>query len=460
MEFLTIGELSLRLRQGERTAVDLCAQAIEAATRSETRAFSDIIAASALAEAAASDARRRKGENLGFLDGIPIAVKDLIDTTPATCKAGLQHLSSYRPTRDAVAVERLRRAGAVIIGVTETDPGAFSTVTPQVTNPLSPTRIAGGSSGGSAAAIAAGIVPAAIGTDTGGSIRIPAACCSIYGFKPTWGRVDDTGVRPLARSLDHVGPMALNVADLRIVQSVLEGAEPPTRPASADPHLRIGTSYAYFADADTVVQRAMNRVFETLAEAGMMLETSSIPLPDDILDFHMVNLSKEAAYYHDTVFRNEWRHYPQIARATVARGRKVSADEIVRAEYLRRKRRADVDAALAGINALILPTMPIDAPLRAVGSIELGGRMVTTLEATIRYTAMFNQTGHPVVSMPATLLPDGRALSIQVVGRRGEDDALLSLALYIEKILALDVDYAAIIATHGTLAYAAGRATS
>lgn len=459
MEFQTIGDQSLQLRRGQRTAVDLCTDALEAAASSQVGAFSDIIAGSALAGAATSDARRRRGEDLGFLDGIPIAVKDLIDTTPAICKAGLEHLSSYRPANDAVVVERLRRAGAVIIGVTETDPGAFSTETPRVTNPLAPARIAGGSSGGSAAAIAAGIVPAAIGTDTGGSIRIPAACCSIYGFKPTWGRVDESGARPLARSLDHIGPMAMNVADLCLLQSVLEGRRPQIRPALAGRRLRVGTSQAYFSDADLDVRNGMKRVFAILGEAGIAIQQSRLPLPDNVLPFHMVNLSKEAADYHGTVFQHEWRSYPEIARATVCLGRKVSAEEHALAEDRRRRCRDEVDAALVDVDALVLPTLPIDAPLRATNTVDLGGGALSKLEATIRYTALFNQSGHPVVSMPAIPLPDGRALSIQLVGRRDGDDALLSLALHMEKILALNLDYAAIIAAHRTMAHAAGRAT-
>jgi len=432
--------------------------AIDAARNSPFGAFSEIICETSLAEAEASDLRRRRGDGLGSLDGIPIAVKDLIDTTPAVCKAGLEHLSSYRPNVDAIVVQRLRKAGAVIIGVTETDPGAFSTDTPQVTNPLAPLRIAGGSSGGSAAAVAAGIVPGAIGTDTGGSIRIPAACCSIYGFKPTWGRVDDSGVRPLARSLDHVGPMATNVADLCLLQSVLEGGKPLMLQSSTFPSVRLGTSYPYFADADALVSSAMKHVFKRLTEAEITIANSQLPSPDEVLAFHMVNLPREAADYHDALFQTEWRSYPDIARETVSLGKKVSDQEFEGAERRRRACREAVDATLSDVDAILLPTMPVDAPMRSAKAVVLGGRSTTKLEATIRYTALFNQTGHPVVSIPALLMPDGRALSVQLVGRRGEDQTLLSLALYLEKILTIEIDYAAIIAAQESAAYAAGRA--
>jgi len=142
----------------------------------------------------------------------------------------------------------------------------------------------------------------------------------------------------------------------------------------------------------------------------------------------------------------------------VSLGKKVSDQEFEGAERRRRASREAVDATLSDVDAILLPTMPVDAPMRSAKAVVLGGRSTTKLEATIRYTALFNQTGHPVVSIPALLMPDGRALSVLLVGRRGEDQTLLSLALYLEKILTIEIDYAAIIAAQESAAYAAGRA--
>ena len=224
MIFETLSSISAKLGTGEIDSLGLTKSVLVDIDALNPRigCYTDLLHDSAMKEAAASDERRSNGQVKGPLDGVPIAIKDLIDTTPARCSAGLEHLKNYRPATDATVVRRLREAGAVILGVTASDPGAFSTATPQVINPLAPERTAGGSSGGSGAAVASSLAFGAIGTDTGGSVRIPAACCSICGFKPTWGRVDATGVRPLAPSLDHIGTLARSVTDLQILQSIID----------------------------------------------------------------------------------------------------------------------------------------------------------------------------------------------------------------------------------------------
>lgn len=409
------------------------------------RAYSDVIRETAELEAKASALRHAKGEALGPLDGIPIAVKDLIDTTPARCQAGLPHLADYRPERDADVVTRLRRAGAVIVGVLETDAGAFGTRTPQVINPLAPDLIAGGSSGGAGAAVCAGLAYGAIGTDTGGSIRIPAACCSVSGFKPTWGRVSTKGVRPLAYSCDHVGPLARNIADLRAIQAVLdplggEGGEPklPER-------LRIGLSTDYFIDADPLVKKAMARAVSLLVEAGHAVRETRMPLPDDIMQSHMITVTREAAKYHTEQFPGLWQAHPDIARSGIELGRTFSDDDYAVAQSQRRRIADRVDGLFPALDILILPTLPLDAPARDAETVRLGDSEVSVLEATIRYTALFNPTGHPVVSLPAFALPDGRALSVQVIGARHSDHRLLAIARRLEEIFAVTVDYGDVV---------------
>lgn len=450
--FGTIEDAARQLVDGVTSSAELSTNLLAEIARQNPTfgAYSDVLQETAISEARASDARRRAGRDLGMLDGIPIAVKDIIDTRPAICKAGLDHLSAYRPAMDATVVSRLRKAGAVILGVTETDPGAFSTETPQVVNPIAPMLSAGGSSGGSGAAVAAGLAFAALGTDTGGSVRIPAACCSIVGFKPSWGRLDMTGVRPLARSLDHVGTLARSVKDLRIVHAALDPAIAGMAHAMRRWSFSLGTDARHFADAGDAVKQGMNEVLERLRPCGMPTRAVSLPAPDDVLAFHMINLPWEAATYHSEAFPGEWPRYPDVARRTVEKGRSMRPEEYERAEGCRDEARKMVDAALVDVDALILPTMPIDAPPRSAHDILLGKKTVQKLEATIRYTALFNQSGHPVVSMPAMPLQDGRALSIQLIGRRGGDADLLSLALYVESLLAVEIDYAAIVAGNAT----------
>jgi Asp-tRNA(Asn)/Glu-tRNA(Gln) amidotransferase A subunit family amidase len=437
--FATLVSAAEALRARRVSAPELLRDVLDRIARDDRfiRAYSDLMPEVAGAEAKAAELRFARGEPLGPLDGVPVAIKDLIDTTPAICRAGLPQLAEYRPGHDADVVAQLRRAGAVIIGVLETDAGAFGTRTPQVINPIAPDLIAGGSSGGPGAAVCAGFAYGAIGTDTGGSIRIPAACCSVAGLKPTWGRVSAKGVRPLAQSCDHVGPLARSVADLQAIQAVLD----PPQEAAPTPGLRIGTASDYFADADPLVLRAMAHVTSALAEARHRIVDLRLPIPDDIMDSHMVTVTHEAARYHTEQFPGLWQAHPDIARDGIELGRTFSDEDYARAQAKRRRIAELVEGLFETVDILILPTLPMDAPAREADTVSLRGHRMPVLDATIRYTALFNHTGHPVVSIPAFGLADGRALSVQIVGARHSDQRLLAMARHLEDIFAVTVNY-------------------
>jgi aspartyl-tRNA(Asn)/glutamyl-tRNA(Gln) amidotransferase subunit A len=431
---------------GELSALQLCSDMIDHVSSQNPRikAYSDVIFDSAMREAEKSDHRRVTGSLLSPLDGVPIAVKDLIDTTPARCKAGLTHLSEYRPRTDARVVRSLREAGAVIVGVTETDNGAFGTRTESVINPIAPDRIVGGSSGGSGAAVAAGMAYAALGTDTGGSIRIPAACCSIAGFKPTWDRIGMAGVRPLARSLDHVGPLARSVTDLKVMQSIIDAADANPADSVLPPMLRFGFSDAYSIDADANIQAAMGMLKDLLNAMRQTTCRVVLPSPDQVMSFHMVNLPREAAAYHQSNFPYEWGTYAEIARSTIEMGLSLPRERHSWAERERDAARSVVDQNFEFVDVIVVPVLPMDVPLRNAERITLAEGSFSVLEATVRYTALFNQTGHPVVSLPIQMLPDGRALSAQLVGPRNSDRLLLDVAQRLEEMLALRIDYASL----------------
>jgi aspartyl-tRNA(Asn)/glutamyl-tRNA(Gln) amidotransferase subunit A len=437
--FATLVSAAEALRARRVSAPELLRDVLDRIARDDRfiRAYSDLMPEVAGAEAKAAELRFARGEPLGPLDGVPVAIKDLIDTTPAICRAGLPQLAEYRPGHDADVVAQLRRAGAVIIGVLETDAGAFGTRTPQVINPIAPDLIAGGSSGGPGAAVCVGFAYGAIGTDTGGSIRIPAACCSVAGLKPTWGRVSARGVRPLAQSCDHVGPLARCVADLQAIQAVLDPAQ-ETAPA---PSLRIGIALDYFADADQLVLQAMTHVISALKDARHHVIDLRMPAPDDVMDSHMVTVTREAARYHIEHFPGLWQAHPDIARDGIEIGRTFSDEDYARAQAKRRRIAELVEGLFETVDILILPTLPMDAPARAADTVSLRGQRMPVLDATIRYTALFNHTGHPVVSIPAFGLADGRALSVQIVGSRHSDQRLLAMARHLEDIFAVTVNY-------------------
>jgi aspartyl-tRNA(Asn)/glutamyl-tRNA(Gln) amidotransferase subunit A len=445
LAFATVETVARYLQRGDITAMGLCEETLDRvlALNPGVGAYSDVVGERALDDADASDKRRRLGKSLGTLDGIPIAVKDLIDTVPARCKGGLNHLSGYYPHQDASVVRQLRAAGAVIIGVAETDSGAFGTSTPAVVNPVAPNSIAGGSSGGSAAAVAAGLAYAAIGTDTAGSIRIPSYCCSTYGFKPSWGRVPLDGIRPLAPSLDHVGPMARCVADLHILQAVLDPEGFAISPAGKRP-LRIGVSEDYYADAEPQIKSALAAILTSVGDADIEVRHLSIPNPERTMKVHMVSAVREIADYHICHFRDVWESYPGVAKSTVELGASVNAEDFEKAEDERRKLRFEVEQAFGSVDILMLPILPMHAPFRNERQVVLDDKSYPILAATVRYTALFSQTGHPVVAMPGLRLLDGRGLGIQLIGKLGSDAELLSNARILEEILAVSIDYAAL----------------
>jgi aspartyl-tRNA(Asn)/glutamyl-tRNA(Gln) amidotransferase subunit A len=402
-------------------------------------ALSDVLADSARAEARSVDARLAQGHGAGRLSGLPVVIKDNIDTVPARCSAGLPFLADRRPAADAPVVARLRSEGAVVLGVACTDSGAFGVVSPEVANPRHPERIAGGSSGGSAAAVAAGLCAAALGTDTGGSVRIPAACCGIVGFKPTKGRVSTVGVRPLAASLDHVGVLAGSVGGIRSVCEVVDPGfgELPGYVASSPRAPVVGNPIRFYADSDDDVLDTMARMFRLLGELGIVVEEVELPPPDEIVQSHLVlSLTEAVLTQVDVDGPVDPALYPDAARQGMLSGRSYSGCDLRCAMQHRDIFTSRIGGVLDAVDFLMLPTLPVSPPRRGESSVTLKGHELTLLHALIRYTAVFDQTGHPAIAIPfpgAHLPLPG---SVQLVGRMDSDRRLLGLAQLIEKRLA------------------------
>jgi aspartyl-tRNA(Asn)/glutamyl-tRNA(Gln) amidotransferase subunit A len=407
----------------------LCLGRIEA-NNSTIHAVSDVLADSARAAARDIDARRAQGMAVGPLAGLPILVKDLIDVAGAHGRAGLDFLADYVATHDALLVRRLREADAVILGVTETDSGAFLVTTPQTRHPKAQGRVVGGSSGGSGAAVAAGFSFGAIGTDTGGSIRIPAACCSLAGLKPSNGRVPLDGVRPLAWTLDHAGPMVASASDLSIIAGVLDPQFDATR--SGTPLCTVGYDPKYFRDAVREVRDDFERALNLLETAGCEVRQLELPDPDHVLGFHMVNLPAEAAAYHFEAFPGRLDDYPAGVRAALDLADQTPSWRYVQAERQRSRARAAVDAALAQADMLVAPTLPVLPPWVGDEVVATAAGELPVLLAMIRYTCLFNQTGHPVVTVPVSRGPEGIGSSIQVVGPRDRDRDVVEFACFFE----------------------------
>jgi len=411
-----------------------------AALNPRVNALREVLADSARREARRVDRLIHAGRDPGPLAGVPVAVKEIIDTTPAVCSAGLEFLSDYRPERDAPVVRRLRRAGAIIIGVAISDPGAFGVRTAATHHPQAVGRTVGGSSGGSGAALAAGFCAAALGTDTGGSIRIPAACCGIAGLKPTRGRVPTEGVRPLVWSLDHVGPMARSVADLTAMQRVLDSRFRRTRKAGSKAVV-VGHDPRYYHDAETPVVRGMEDALRACRTLGAEVREVALPDPDEMHTVHLVIFCAEAAAYYHAAFPDQRDRYPEAAGMLIELADGHTGHQYVHAMRQRAAITRRVDALFDSVDMVLAPTVPVLPPAHDAETVELSGNAMEFTLAMIRYTCLFDHTGNPVVAMPSAYYGPGIASSIQVIGPTNRDGDVLAFAERLEAALGLEIDY-------------------
>jgi aspartyl-tRNA(Asn)/glutamyl-tRNA(Gln) amidotransferase subunit A len=440
----TISELAPRLRARDLSPVEVtraCLDHIEKLNPS-LNAFITVMADSALAEARSAEAEILRGEWRGPLHGIPIALKDLIDTAGVrTTSASALHKDRI-PGEDAEVVRRLRQAGAVIVGknnLHEFAYGGSSLVSyfGDMHNPWDVTRIAGGSSGGSAAAVAAGLVYAAIGTDTAGSIREPAALCGCVGLKPTYGRVPSRGVIPLSRSLDHVGPIASTVADAAIVLQAIAGydsADLTTTPnvpvedyvsvlREDAKRLRVGVLREYFFDdLDPEVAAAMEHALRGIET--LVAEMKEVKL--DVSTDRTVQAAESFAYHAENVAKT-----PELYQAETLR-RIRSGEAITATQYIQSRRELDearrgIAHVFANVDVLVSPTMPMPAP--AIADLRANPDALRPAELKLlRNTRPFNVWGLPAISVPCGFTQSGLPIGLQIAAPHWREDLVLRLA--------------------------------
>jgi len=439
----TIVQLAPRLRRKDVSPVELtraCLDRIEK-LNPVLNAFITVTAESALAEARAAEIEISRGEWRGPLHGIPIALKDLIDTagTRTTAASGLYQ--NRVPAEDAEVVCRLRRAGAVIPGknnLHEFAYGGSSLVSffGDVHNPWNVEHVAGGSSGGSAAAVAAEFCYAAIGTDTAGSIREPAALCGCVGIKPTYGRVSARGVIPLSWSLDHVGPLAATVSDAAAVLQVIAGYDPldvgsADVPVSdyvsglgeATKALRVGVPRAYFFDdLDDEVRAAVEQALVVIRT--LVAEIHDVRI--EVIADRTVQAAESFAYHADHVARTPELYQPETLRR-IRSGENISAEQ-----YIQRRRELDwerrrVRDFFGDVDLLVTPATPIPAP--AIGDLKKDPEALRPAELKLlRNTRPFNVWGLPAVSLPCGFTKSGLPIGLQIAGPPWREDLVLRLA--------------------------------
>jgi aspartyl-tRNA(Asn)/glutamyl-tRNA(Gln) amidotransferase subunit A len=437
---LDILTASTRIREGSLTSVALaesCLARIEE-LNSDLNAFITVTREDALAAAREADRDLVHGRWRGPLHGIPISLKDLIDQQGVVTTAGSAAHDRVPAAADAPVTALLRRAGAVLVGKTNLHEYAFGTTSDEsafgpVRHPADRELSPGGSSGGSAVAVAAGMSLASIGTDTGGSIRIPSAACGLVGLKPGFGEISCDGIVPLSHTLDHVGPIARTVADAAIVYRALAGLpEAPAQPRSPA-GLRIGILREYFEDLlDTGVRSAIVNAQDRLEEAGASLADVRLPHAEAIAAIYLGIVFGEAAAIHGTALDARGDRYQPGVRLRLEAARFVLAEDYLRALRAREVTRAEIDAALAGCDVLIAPTLPIPAPPVGAQTVAIDGTPHPVRNVMLRLTQPFNLSGHPVVTLPCGVTPAGLPCGLQLIGRRGRTQALLDAALACE----------------------------
>ena len=439
----TISEFGRKLRAGQTTAASAtaeCLQRIEA-DNPRLNAFIHVMADEARAAAQQADADLAAGRDHGPLHGVPISIKDIVDVRGVPTTAASRVREGHVAAADAPSVTLLRRAGVIVIGKTNLHEFAFGTTNEDsafgpARNPHDPTRSPGGSSGGSAASVASGMALATLGTDTGGSIRIPAAVCGIVGLKPTYGEVSADGVVPLSRTLDHIGPLAQDVTDAWLLYHALVG-RPATRQLSAAPvsGLRLGVPRRYFCDLlDDGVKASFERALDQLQHAGARLDAVDIKHADLIAPIYLHIVLSDAAAYHAATLDSMPDRYTEPVRIRLEMGRSILAEDYVRALNGRETLRREVDAALSGRDALVMPAVPIPAPVIGVTHVRVGSQDEPVRNLTLRLTQLFDLTGHPAISLPMAPTPSGLPCGFQLAGARGQTNALLEAALAVEHV--------------------------
>ena len=440
-------EAAAKLRAGACTSRELVDASLAAIDRDAvaTNAFIHVDADGARAGAQAADEELGRGVDRGPLHGLPISVKDLIDVAGVATTAGSRALRDSVAKTDAPVVRRLREAGAVLVGKTNLHEFALGTTSEDsafgpVRHPADLRRVAGGSSGGSAVAVATGMGLASVGSDTGGSVRIPAAACGVVGLKGAFGEVPTEGVVPLSTSLDHVGPLSRSVQDAAALWSVLSGRTPAPVEAAPIEGLRLRRLVGYFNDPiEPAVRLAFDRALDALTAAGVSVETGELEGTASLADAYVNIVLAEAAHWHAPLLASRADDYIPRIRGRIEMGRAISAVAYLEALGTRAALGATVDAALDGCDALVLPTLPIVAPLMGAEALRIDPAdpsETPVRSAMLKHTHPFNMTGHPAISMP--LASNGLPVGLQLVGPAHATERLLAVAAACEPVLAAD----------------------
>ena len=377
---------------------------------------------------------RIDGTDTGPLSGLTFAVKDNVAVDGQAFTAGHPLLAERRATATAPCVDILLKAGAGFVGMTQTDAGGFGASTPQTSNPVAPDLIVGGSSGGSAAAVAAGFCDFAVGTDTGGSVRMPAACTGLTSFKPTYGRVSNDGVWPLTPQLDHVGLIARDLDILaRAGTELIDGTDPPE---GEKDNLRIGIETDRAGLFEPAISEELDVLSKRLEAVGHTITRIAIPGREQIAEAHGVIVLSEAGGIYADLTDDERSRLGKAAVAGLRHAENLSVEAVDAAWEWARAASDRMQATLDPVDLLISPTLPIAPPHREARRVLLGGAEVPVVVAMTLLTCLGNLTGNPVVGLPNPLSSAVPRTGLQMMAGLGEDEILFGHAARIERDIA------------------------
>ena len=452
--FLSISDAAGLIRSRQLSPMELTRAHIDRVGRTDStlNAFITLLSEEAVRSAQDAEQEIAGGEYRGPLHGIPIGLKDLYFTKGIRTTVGTKILRNFVPEYDAAVTEKFAEAGAILLGKLQMHEFALgaTSVNPHdgpARNPWNPDRITGGSSGGSGAAVAGGQCMAALGSDTGGSIRIPGGLCGIVGLKPTFGRVSRHGVYPLSWSLDTVGPMTRTVLDSAIVLNAISGYDPRDPSSSNVPTedftdgiedgisgLRIGIPDDFFYDViSPEVAEAVCRAAGVLSELGAEVERCSIPALNHALGISSAILVTEAA---ETLF-DKLRDRPEDigadVRARLRLGAVTPAVDYIKAQRARSAYNAQLDEAMQKYDLLLAPSVAVGATGIDQEFVEVAGNQENALSLMSRLTRPFNLTGQPTISVPCGFTSEGMPIGMQLAGRQWRETTVLRAAYAYEQ---------------------------
>jgi aspartyl-tRNA(Asn)/glutamyl-tRNA(Gln) amidotransferase subunit A len=448
---VTLREAARALRSGSVSSQELTRQALDRIDQlnPSLNAFLLILRPEAMESAARADRELTAGEDRGPLHGIPVALKDLFHMRGVPTTGGSKVYGNDVPDTDSAVVERLTAAGAVILGKLNLHELAYGITSDNphfgpVRNPWNREHIAGGSSGGSAVAVAAGMVFASLGTDTGGSIRIPAALCGTVGVKPTYGLVSRFGVMPLGFTLDHAGPLAGTVRDAAAVLNAIAGHDSRDSASARTPvedfvpgeecsirGIRIGYAEAFFTRLDPEVDQAVRSALALASSLGA--EITSVTLPDleavNTLG-RMILLAEAAAVHGNHMDRRDL--FGRDVLSLLDQGRLLPATMYIDAQRARAKLQAELRSIWGEVDCVITPTIPIAAPRLGQDTVNVAGTEEEVRAVVTRFTRFMNFFGIPAVSLPCGLTSTGLPVALQVAGPAFGDGLVLRVAAALE----------------------------